>query len=98
MTFRIFVRRAAAQDIREAHAWYEAQSSGLGREFLNEVEAALQRIANGPDRYKCVLGDAQRALVRRFPYSVYFRVRGEDVRIVGVIHQNRDPRIWRRRV
>ena len=98
MTFGIIVRRAAAQDIREAHAWYEAQSSGLGREFLDEVEAALQRIANGPDCYKYILGDARRALVRRFPYSVYFRVRGEDVRIVGVIHQHRDPRIWRRRV
>lgn len=98
MTHTIIVRRLAASDLADAHAWYDEQRAGLGREFLDEVEAALKRIAEGPLRFPCALGDVRRALVRRFPYSVYFRIRGDDVRILAVVHQHRDPREWKKRV
>lgn len=98
MTARIVVGRAAAADISEAHAWCESQRVGLGGEFLDEVEASLQRIVNNPEHYPFVFRDARRVLVRRFPYAIYFRTRADEARIVAVIHQSRDPRLWQRRV
>jgi plasmid stabilization system protein ParE len=94
----VVVRRAAAADIDEAYRWYEAQRIGLGREFLDQIEASLLRIALRPENYPIALRDARRALVQRFPYSVYYRMRGDQVRVVAVIHQNRHPKAWRRRV
>ncbi len=98
MTLKVFIQCAASGDIDEAHAWYETQQKGLGKEFLNEIEAGLTRIADWPENYPEVLRDARRAPIRRFPYSIYFRVRGTEARILAVIHQSRDPRVWQRRL
>ena len=98
MTARVIIRRGAASDIRDAHNWYEQQQPGLGRDFLDAVEACIARIADGPQQYTVVLADVRRALLQRFPYSVNYRVSGQDVRIIAVLHQSRDPRELRRRL
>ncbi|WP_438003790.1 hypothetical protein [Sorangium sp. So ce321] len=36
-------------------------------------------------------------LVRRFPYSVLYRVRDDHIRILAIAHQNRRPFYWRGR-
>ena len=96
MTHAIVIRPAAASDVEEARNWYDARRAGLGREFLDALEACLARIAERPEGYPKVLRDARRALMQRFPYSVYYRIRGAEVRILAVIHQSRDPQVWRR--
>jgi plasmid stabilization system protein ParE len=98
VTYRIVVRKAAARDAADAYDWYDEQRVGLGHEFLNEIEATLNRIGSGPLLFPVVLDDVRRALVQRFPYSVYFRVRGQEVRVLAVVRQSRDPRSWKRRV
>jgi plasmid stabilization system protein ParE len=98
VTRAVVVRPAAANDIGDAFDWYEAQRAGLGRQFLDEIEACLGRIAARPEAFPVAMRDARRALVRRFPYSVYFRASDHEVRVLAVIHQSRDPRVWRGRV
>jgi hypothetical protein len=48
--YRLLVGRLAKADVRAAARWYELQRSGLGREFVAEVDAALNRIAENPLR------------------------------------------------
>ena len=98
MTYSVNVRPQAAEDIAEAYAWYESQQSGLGSKFLDAVETAIVRIADGPKRYAAVLHNVRRTLIRRFPYSIYFRAQDEEVRVIAVLHQHRDPRMLRRRI
>ena len=63
-----------------------------------EIDAALQRIAAHPKLYQIVAGEARRAVLRRFPFSVYYREVSDWVEIVAVVHQARDPRIWQERI
>lgn len=93
----LIVRPAAAEDLEEARFWYEAQRPGLGAEFLDAVEQVLSAVQEMPGRFKVAHGEMRRALVRRFPYCVFFRVRGEDVVVVGCFHGRRDPRRWKAR-
>jgi plasmid stabilization system protein ParE len=95
---RIVIRRSAAADIAEAHSWYEAQRAGLGTKFLDEVEWTLERVGTDPSRFPIVFRDARRALVRRFPYAIYFRLAGDRARVLAVVHQSRDPRTWKQRL
>lgn len=97
MNSKLVIRPAASTDIAEAYSWYEAQRAGLGGEFLDAIEEAMARIAHRPLDFPLILGEARRALVRRFPYSIYFRLRREEARIIGVIHQHRDLRVLRGR-
>jgi plasmid stabilization system protein ParE len=94
---RLVVREAAEADIAEAARWYEQRSPGLGSEFLRAVDVTLAEIARMPERYPIVRGGARRALLRRFPYAVFFVVRPNLVSVIACLHARRDPRHWRER-
>ena len=98
LTNRIVYRRSAANDLDEAVSWYEAQRPGLGAEFLSAIEAAIGQLHETPEKFPVVHGDVRRVRARRFPYSIYFRVRTAQVVVVAVFHARRDPSVWKRRV
>ena len=84
----VVVHRAAANDAKSAAVWYEAERSGLGIQFLLELDAAIERATNNPLSYECRFKNFRRVLMRRFPYAVYFLVDSEAVRVVAVLHQH----------
>lgn len=94
---QIVVRPAAAADIDEAFLWYEGQRPGLGHEFLAAAQRLIDAVARHPLRYPIVRRDTRRALLRRFPYAVYFRVYGEVIVVVACMHGRRSPRRWQAR-
>lgn len=77
MSFRVHVRRAAELEAAAAQIWYETQRSGLGAEFHSELSHILTHLAETPLIYPIVYRDVRRAVVRRFPYLVWYRVFGE---------------------
>ena len=66
----------------------------VGAAFLLCVEEVIERIGRTPEMYAVVYQDIRRALTRRFPYALYYRVEGNEVVVVGVLHTRRDPREW----
>jgi plasmid stabilization system protein ParE len=94
---RCIVRPAAAADIDDAFLWYEAQRPGLGREFLAAADTLANAIAQHPLRYPVVRRNTRRALMRRFPYAMYFRVYDEVIVVVACMHGRRNPRRWQLR-
>jgi plasmid stabilization system protein ParE len=97
MRRRTFVRPEAQTDIREAARWYEDRESGLGLRFLGEIRTSLQHIANNPLMFPIIEEDVRRALLHKFPYSVYFVNEPEVIAVIGVLHQHRRPGAWKSR-
>lgn len=97
MKRRTFVRPGAQTDIREAARWYEDREIGLGLRFLREIRTSLEHITNNPVRFPIVAEDVRRALLHKFPYSVYFVNESESVAIIAVLHQHRQPLSWKSR-
>lgn len=97
MSLRIVFRQAAKDELEEAAAWYEDRQRGLGEEFLSEIAEAIDLAALHPERHPFVLQGVQRAVLRRFPYAVYFRRRDQALVILAVFHGRRNPLIWKRR-
>lgn len=95
MTVR--VRPEAQNDILAAALWYAVRQPGLGAIFVDEVDATFQRIESGPLRYAVVHGRFRRALLRRFPYAVYFEPENPDVIVLAVLHQRRSRQVLDRR-
>lgn len=97
MSLRVVFRTAAHIEFEDATTWYDEQRQGLGEEFLREIDEVVLHAAANPERYPFVFSDVRKAVARRFPYSVFFRVRGASLVILAVFHGRRDPAIWRRR-
>ncbi len=94
---RLFVRRPARSDIAEAIGWYEARRAGLGHEFAEELSAIFTAIEEQPRRFPVVLDDIRMAVVRRFPYLVYYVTLPRGITVIAVFHGHRDPQVWQRR-
>jgi plasmid stabilization system protein ParE len=97
MRLRPFFRRAARLEYDEAASWYESQRPRLGVEFVLEIEHALLQACETPQRFPRMLTDVRCVRVRRFPYSIFFRVRSEQLIVLSVFHARRDPTVWRER-
>ena len=93
----IVVRPAAAADIDEAFLWYERQRPGLGDEFLAAVQSTRDGIAAHPAMYPVLHRNTRRALVRRFPYGIFYRVYADVIVVVACMHARRDPTRWKSR-
>jgi len=98
MTLRVVFRRAAKNELEEAAVWYDEKRTGLGEEFILEIEEAIANAANSPQRYPVILDDVRRTVTRRFPFSVYFRIRSDVLVVLAVFHGRRNPAIWQRRI
>lgn len=94
MSVEIRVRPRARSDLEEATQWYESQRTGLGSDFLDEVERAFGKIAENPFVYPEVHRETRRALLQRFPFGVFYRVTKQAVTVISVMHSSRDPRRW----
>ena len=98
MILRVVVRRAARREFDDAADRYDEQRPGLGEEFIFEIDQAIVKAAASPERYPIVFDDIRRTVARRFPYSVYFRVRRDSMVVLSVFHGRRNPAVWQRRV
>ena len=97
MSRRTFVRPEAQTDIREAARWYEDREAGLGLRFLREVGTSLERVADNPLMFPLIEEDVRRALLHKFPYSIYFVSEPHAVAIIAVLHQHGRPSSWKAR-
>ena len=95
--FRLVSDPQSDIDIEAAFRWYENEQTGLGLEFLDELRAVYDRIVDGPFKYLQLLSNTRRALLKRFPYAVYFVVEDEIIVVLAVLHTSRDPAEWQRR-
>src|SRR5689334_249136 len=91
------LRKAAQNEIEDAFEWYRSRSPTAALRFLVAVDEALVAIRERPETFPIVTGALRRALLRRFPYAVYFKVYDRTVAVVGVVHGHRHPRTWLRR-
>ena len=95
--YRLLAEPPADLDIEAAFQWYEKELPGLGLEFLDELQDTYSRIVEGPLKYQHLRSGVRRALLRRFPYAVYFAVERSVILVLAVLHASRDPAEWQRR-
>ena len=94
---RLRLTPEAELDLDEAHIWYQAQAPGLAADFLSAVDTCIASIRRHPEVYQLVDPTMRRALLRRFPYAVFYEVGPVEIVVYAVFHCARSPRAWKRR-
>jgi plasmid stabilization system protein ParE len=72
IAYRLVAEPRADLDVAATFDWYENEEPALGQDFLNELRAAYDRIADGPLAYQDLRSGIRRGLLRRFSYAAYF--------------------------
>jgi len=88
---------AAEGDYQDALDWYRARSQEAADRFEAAVDAALQTLRDQPELYGLLDDQHRGCVLRRYPYTIVYRVVSGDVLIVAVAHSRRSASYWKRR-
>jgi len=95
----LILTASAQKDLDDAFQWYEEQDPGLGKEFIRCVDAKIANLNRNPLYYQIVKNErVRRALVSRFPFSIYFVSEEEVITIFAILDQRRSPEFWKSRM
>ncbi len=95
--YRLVAEPSADLEVAAAFDWYEYEETGLGQDFLDEIRATYDRIADDALVYQNLRSGIRRGLLLRFPYAAYYAVERDVVVVLAVLHVARNPAEWQRR-
>ena len=71
---RLRLTPEAERDVDAAHLWYHRQAPDRAAAFLAAVSACLATIQSHPQAFALVDSTVRRALIRRFPYAIFYEI------------------------
>ena len=88
---------AVLAEAEEAAAWYAERDLRVATRFAEEIDTALDRIAEAPHRWPNYLHGTRYVRLTRFPYLVVYREEPTRILVVAIAHAKRKPGYWRKR-
>jgi len=88
----------ALDDALSGYAWYLEHSEKAADVFFAELERAFDFILKEPEAWPPYLHGTRHFLLRDYPHSVVFKMRGDAVIVYAVAHARRRPGYWRSRL
>lgn len=100
---KVTVTTAARLDLVTLLNIYDAKPVRHGDNMLDEFARTLNGIGDAPRRHSpvddpCPGFEAREGYVKRFQHRVIFVIVGDEVLIVAVVHTDRRPGAWHRRL
>ena len=89
-----WLRREAQKELQGAAIWYEQQRAGLGGEFLDDFLLTIEAMEATPKLYAEVAAGIRRALLKRFPYAIFYSLEDTHILVLGVKHCHGNPEDW----
>ncbi len=97
MTLPVTFHTLAEDELNEAASYYEFERRGLGLAFVGAVRAAVTQITAFPEGAMLITESVRRKNLHGFPYSVLYKIKTNEIRVLAIMHQNRRPFYWRGR-
>ncbi|HEX6254992.1 MAG TPA: type II toxin-antitoxin system RelE/ParE family toxin [Euzebyales bacterium] len=94
---KLLLRPAAVDDIRAAREYYADADPGLAERLAEDLDRLFAMLEAFPRSASVVEGyeSVRRALLRRFPYAVFYRFTEPDrIDVLRVVHTARSPATW----
>lgn len=87
---RLVIHPDASADIAEQAAYYASKEAGLGRAFLDEIDAGIERIMALPEAFPERRRNLRMFVLQRFPFPVLYRIQNQaTLQILVVRHHAR---------
>ena len=80
----------AEEDLLSSFEFYERKSPGVGWYFLDTISGEIESLHLYAGVHRKSLGFF-RMLSRRFPYAIYYRIRGDEIQVWRILDCRRNP-------
>lgn len=87
----------AKDELNNAIDYFEECRTGLGREFLDEIQATIRRIIQYPLAWTKFTENTRRCLTNRFSFGVIYQILDNEILIIAIMQLNREPGYWKTR-
>ena len=101
MTYTIIFSPEANEDLTDILGWYSTQTSTeVKKRLIEDLSKALKSLEKSPKSFSIRFKNARCAIMKKFPYNIYYWVDDSDstANIFAILHQKRDPTVWRDRI
>lgn len=95
---QVDVHPEAVAEAQAAAHWYRERSASAAHAFLTELDRAIEKIAEDPGIWTRYVGGTQRFVLRRFPFSLIYRLVSNRIEVVAIAHGRRKPGYWKKRL
>lgn len=96
---KYFFAEAARAEHLEQVDYYESRLPGLGARYMKAFDAAMSRVCKFPDRYPVEHpAGIRRIRVSGFPFSVLYRLTGDEIEVLVIASHKRRPGYWQERI
>jgi plasmid stabilization system protein ParE len=85
---------SATVEAAEAYRWYAERSVDAANRFADELDRVVALVGESPDRWPAYLAGTRRAVFRRFPFLLVYRIHEGRVQVLAVAHARRKPGYW----
>lgn len=92
MNYTIVHSLIAEKELLKAAKWYNSQQEGLGENFLDEFENLEYYIGLNPMMFPDKNKKFRRAVMKRFPFVVLFKVEGNMIYVFSVFNCYQNPK------
>ena len=92
MACSVRYKPAAAAEVAIAIGWYGQPNINQAAAFVRELERTETHLASHPQLYQYVEAEIRRAVLRRFPYSLFYVIENDVVIVLACMHQRQAPR------
>ncbi|MBI5333854.1 MAG: type II toxin-antitoxin system RelE/ParE family toxin [Burkholderiales bacterium] len=95
---KLSLTQQAEQELVEGARFYAREADAqLAQDFIETFARSAQLLLDQPRLGAAWRGGIRRLPLRRFPYSIVYVLRADEVRVLALAHQSRKPGFWRGR-
>lgn len=92
MPYSIRYKQAASAEVEAAISRYAQPEINQASAFVKDLERTEAHLRALPALYQKIEGEIRRAVLRRFPYSLFYVIEREEVIVLACMHQHQKPR------
>lgn len=93
----VFITDRAQQEYEAIWEWYYSKDAQAAVGFEEAFAKGLQAISTQPLSFVRCDPIHRIYLLDRYPYKVFYRIYGDRIVIVSVVHASREPDAWKER-
>lgn len=95
--YQVEILALAQKDIQSVADYYKQISIKLRDRFLTDLKFCLKNIQSNPKSFQVKYKEIRVCFIKGFPYGIFYKIYGNEIKIIAIIHTSRSPDKWKNR-